>query len=63
MVVESVLLNYGVLGAFAVLQVGLIRWFMLNQDKRESKLIQVIEDNAKVLTQLCERINQCSSRK
>jgi len=46
------LASYGPLGMFALAEFFLIKWLMKNQNKREDKLVQVIENNTQVLS-LC----------
>lgn len=60
MAMEEVLFNYGVLGVWTFVNLLTIKYYREKEEKRESKLIEVIEENIKVLTSFNEnKKNMC----
>jgi len=53
---EDLLFNYGVLGIWTVVNLLTIKFYRDKEEKREDKLIQVIEENTKVITIFNEKL-------
>ena len=53
--IESQLTQYGIFGLWTLFNLFLIKYFISNQDKRENKLFEVIENNTAVINRFLER--------
>jgi hypothetical protein len=52
---EAQLSQYGIFGLWTVSNLLIIKYFMYNQDKRETELLNVIKNNTEVISKFLER--------
>ena len=53
--IDSQLTQYGVFGLWTLFNLFLIKYFIINQDKREDELIKVIKNNTEAISRFLER--------
>ncbi len=53
--IEENLLQYGVFGLWTICNILLIKYLLMQQEKRELKFYELVENNTKVLSSFLER--------
>lgn len=60
---EDRFIEYGVFGLWTLSNLYLIRYFLKKENEREGKLIQIIEQNTKVITKVLDATQHCKKNR